>query len=98
MKLKQVPSSLQDELGATLNPLSTAMACIITLNLRESATYLEKVSHPSHNAWYKSLARLRDVGLDIPGTPTRDHSQKIAEYSYCCVDQENPQRVIYLYR
>lgn len=74
------------------------MACIITLNLRESATDLEKVSHPSHNVWYKSLARLRDVGLDIPGTPTRDHSQMIAEYSYCCVDQENPQRVIYLYR
>jgi hypothetical protein len=38
------------------------------------------------------------MGLDIPGTPTPDHSQKIAEYSYCCVDQENPQKVTYLYR
>lgn len=74
------------------------MACTITLNLRESATELEKVSHPSHDVWFKSLARLRDVGLDIPGTPTRDYNQKIAEYSYCCVDQENPQKVIYLYR
>ncbi|OOQ86530.1 hypothetical protein PEBR_21141 [Penicillium brasilianum] len=73
------------------------MACTITLNLRESATDLEKVSHPSHDVWFKSLARLRDLGLDIPGTPTRDYNQKIAEYSYSCVDQENPQKVIYLY-
>lgn len=71
---------------------------MISLHLRDSAADLEEVSHPSHCAWYKTLAQLRDMGLDKPGTPTRDHSQKIAEYSYCCVDQENSRRVIYLYR
>ncbi|OKP14672.1 hypothetical protein PENSUB_11430 [Penicillium subrubescens] len=74
------------------------MACMINFHLRNSATDLEEVSHPSHGAWYKTLAQLRDMGLDIPGTPTRDHTQKIAEYSYCCMDQENPRKVIYLYR
>lgn len=74
------------------------MACMLNFQLQNSATDLEEVSHPSHDAWYKALAQLRDMGLDIPGTPTRDHSQKIAEYSYCCVDQEDPRKIIYLYR
>lgn len=71
---------------------------MIDFHLWDSAIDLEKVSHPSHGAWFKTLAQLRDMGLDIPGTPTRDHSQKIAEHSYCCVDQKSPQKVIYLYR
>lgn len=74
------------------------MTCMIELHLQDSATDLKKASHPSQGDWYNSLARLRDLGLDIPDTPSHDHNQKIAEYSFCCVDQESPRKVIYLYR
>ncbi|KAJ5174792.1 uncharacterized protein N7482_000669 [Penicillium canariense] len=74
------------------------MACMIALSLRDSATDMENPSHSLHNTWYKSLALLRDMGLEAPDTQPPDYSLQIAEYSYVCVNQEHPQEVIYLYR
>lgn len=63
---------------------------MISLNLRDSATEMEKPAHPSHEAWFKSLAILRDlfVGVDSP----------IGGRRYCCVDQDDPRQAFYLYR
>lgn len=74
------------------------MACLIPLQFRDSAHDLEQESHPLRDTWFKSLARLRDLGQDNPGVRTQNHDQQIAEYSYCCVEKERPRKVIYLYR
>lgn len=77
-------------LRAQYDFLCIAMSCMISLNLRDSATDLGNSKHPSHKAWFKSLAILRDLlkGVDAP----------IGGRSYCCVDQGDPKQVFYLWR
>lgn len=52
---------------------------------------IEKPSHPSHDAWYRGLVLLRDLGRIDP-------HRSSSEYSYCCFDREHPDEIIYLYR
>lgn len=67
------------------------MACMITLKLRDPVAAIESPSHPSHSVWYRGLALLRDLGRIDP-------HRSSSEYSYCCLDQERPNDVVYLYR
>lgn len=64
-------------------------SCLIALSLRDSAPEIEKPSHPSYKRWHKSLALLRDLSPEKPN---------IEGDSYCCVDEEHPGDVVYLYR
>jgi hypothetical protein len=66
------------------------MSCLISLNLRESATEMEKLEHPSHKAWFNSLDILRDLipRSEIGGYRCPD--------CFICVDQADPRQAFYL--